>query len=234
MITCMGFGFTAAKEQTQSDNAISIIDLAKEMETTEETVRLLIDHGWLHLISPGTVGKPAPGALIWLKQAIGPIPMIPMVPVRHLKELLDTTPQAIKRIILDQNIPLYLDPVLGELISVAGFHRLFNRLYPWHERRRFDRQMMFAILTDIDPGAAYPFYRPLAYDKMLEVEMARIAKLKEPMRSLRAQELYDAFRDAKTVASIVRKVCKTDLQRRVEKILEFQQRKEATRLKVKV
>jgi hypothetical protein len=223
------FSFTGAKQESQSQEPISLRELSLELKCSEDQTRLLAKHGWLTVIREHEmpqlflVGKPKPAAMTWLRQTTGMIPMIPMIPVRHVAELLAT--RGVKTLLLEHGIQVYVDAALGELITVASFHRLFNLIYPWHLRSRYDRQMLLAVLTGIDAGSGSAFVKPKPYDQKLEDEIRRVARLPQPQRSIRGMEIYDAYKDAKTIASVVRTTVKTPLQRRVERIMAIHKAK---------
>jgi hypothetical protein len=226
------FSFNAAKANTQSDDPISIKDLAKELGVTEERIYGLVNNGYLKTIRLGVVGRPKEAGLVWLRQALGPVPFIPIIPVRYVGEMLGLTDKGrkkkarqLKELILDHNIVVYIDPVLGEMMTISGFHRLFNSLFPWHLRSRFDRGMFFCLLSGLDAGDGVRFVAPRPYSEALEAELARVAKLREPLKSIRSMEIFEAYRDAKTLASIINKAVKTPVQERVENIMRSMKRR---------
>jgi len=220
------FSFVGAKEALWSGDGIPIVIMAEELGTTEETVEKLIQYGYLHIVRDHKlrqlrlVGRPKMAGMTWLRQAMGPLPMVPIVPLKYAAEMLDMKERPLRKMILEHNIVLYIDPLLGEMMTIASFHRLFNVIYPWHERTRFDRQMFLNILCGIDSGSAEKFVRPLPYDQKLEQELRRISLLPQPERTLRAMEVYEAFRDAKKISDVVKVAKKTPLQSRVERMMK--------------
>jgi hypothetical protein len=210
------FSFTTAKDALQSPEPISITDLARELEVSENKVLLLLEEGYLSLLKKSDtpflcqVGRPAPAAMRWLKQALSPLPLIPVIPVSYAKQLMGVkTTAGMKKLLLEHGIHVYIDLALGSMISIASFHKMFSLVYPWHERVRFDRQMFFNILTGIDLGSGEKFVRPAPFDVTLEEEIVRIAKLPQPQRALRAMDMYLAYKDAKSIAGLLKSINKT-------------------------
>jgi len=222
----MHFEFSSAKSATQSTEGVPFEVLASDLGVDVSKIELLVSTGWLTLVRDHTipalrlVGKPGRAGMDWLKNALAPIPLIPVVRLKHVMELLDVKPPAMRRLIMDYAITVYIDPALGEMITIASFHHLFHSLYPWHERSRFDRQMMLSILFGFDKGDGEVFVRPMSYSQRLEEELARIATLPEPERSIRSMDVYEAYRDASTIASVVRKVVKTPVALRVQRMMQ--------------
>jgi hypothetical protein len=220
-----GFSFTTAKDALQSVDPISVTDLARELETTENKVLLLLEEGYLTLLKESAtpflclVGRPAPAAMQWLKQALSPLPLVPIIPVSYAMEMLRVGSKGMKRLLLEHGIQVYIDVAMGPMMTIMAFHQMFSLIYPWHERIRFDRQMFFSILAGIDLGGGEKFIRPIPFDVMLEEELARIGKLPEPQRALRAMDVYQAYLDAKSITSVIRKLNKTPTQTRVDQIM---------------
>jgi len=229
------FSFKAAKAELESQEPISVADLAVELQTTEDKVFLLVKEGYLTPLKVSDhpflymVGKPKPAAMTWLRQALGPLPLIPIVPFYYVREMLGLSDWTLKRLILEHNIPLYIDVAFGQTMTILAFHQLFNQLYPWTERVRFDRQMFLNILCGIDKGSGNTFVRPLPFDKVLEEELHRIARLPEPQRSLRGYDIYEAFRDAKSIADVLKATEKTELELRVDRIMRVWKRRQDKR-----
>ena len=219
------FSFTSAKDALQSTEPISVSDLSRELQVTEDKVLLLIQEGYLTLLKKHDtpflcqVGRPAPAAMSWLKQALSPIPLVPVIPVSYVMQLLGIKTKAMTTLILEHGIEIYIDLVLGQMMTILAFHRLFNSIYPWHERARFDRQMFFSILSGIDLGGGEKFIRPKPYDQTLEDELIRVSKLPHPERALRGMDIYQAYKDAKTIASVLKWINKTPTQIRVDRII---------------
>lgn len=142
---------------------------------------------------------PAAAAMDWLRTMFMPLPMRPFLPASMVCDLLDCDLRDFRRLCVLYDIPLHSDPVFGELMGIAAFHRFFTALYHFRDPARFDRQAMLSMLHNkySGPDKAIPV---LPYERRLDVEIRRIAKLEEPMRFERAMALMEAMEDAKTLA----------------------------------
>src|ERR1700735_2961632 len=96
------------------DEPVSIEDMAADLCVDLDKIRLLIQHGWLKVVREHTipalylVGNPPPAAKMWLKQTLGPLPLIPFLPTRYARDLLEMKESAFRRLILDHGILVHL------------------------------------------------------------------------------------------------------------------------------
>jgi len=187
---------------------ITVRDLAAELKVDPERLRPLIDLQYLRILHAGEylvdcqVARPLPAAMDWLKQMMAPIHMRALLPVDVAAELLRCDSVDIRKFCLAWNIPMYFDPAFGELLSPTNFFRLFQKLFQVNSgEARYDRQMLLKILATGNEQRERT--NPLPYSRMLEREIARISRLPEPDRTVRAVALYDAFVDAKTVKECI-------------------------------
>lgn len=181
---------------------ISLSDLAAELAVEPERLKPLLDHDYLTVSGPAHVLKPPPAAMVWLRTMFTPIPMRPFLPSQMAADLTGCHLADLRRLCLLYNIPLQDDPVFGELMSVSAFHRFFESLHHFREPSRFDRMALLGMLMQ-----AVPEYlrapKTMPFSKRLEKEIIRISRLKEPERTERAMDLWEAYSDAKTVASSI-------------------------------
>lgn len=111
-------------------------------------------------------------------------------------------------------IPISLDPVFGELLSPIAVHALITRAQPKDISPGLGRAQLLLWMCGLDHNLKR---KPKPYSRKLEDEIRRIAKCKEPNRTIRAVELLVRFVDAKQVA---RAVLEVRLPREMERIEE--------------
>lgn len=190
---------------------VTVRDLAKELRLKDpEQLRPLIELQYLRLLIPAEyladcqVARPLPAAMEWLKQMLAPIHMRPLVPIDIAAELLRTTAEDVRRLCLAWNIQLVFDPAFGELLSPTNFYRLFQKVFQVQSgKARYDRQRLLWMIA-VAKNRSEERTIPLPYNGWLEREIARIARLKEPERSMRAVALYDAMVDATTIEACIK------------------------------
>lgn len=118
-----------------------------------------------------------------------------MLPVEEVSGLLHLTPDELRSFIVHYNIPLYHDPVFGELMTINGLRAVQRGTYAERRTARYDTQAMLLFLTKQDGITWNP--RNHSYWMQLDAEIRRICALPEPDRTMRAVTLWTAWRDAK-------------------------------------
>lgn len=185
---------------------ITCARLANELEVSLDRILPLIEHRYLRVVQlsddPGSVlvARPTGAALSWLRIMFMPIAMRPYLPIEDVAQMFETYPANIRYLCVNNNIPIYADPVFGELLTVRGYRDLRRSLFEAEMLPRFDRGVLLNLLgrlRDFEQSGNRP---PLPYSARVEREIARIAALPESDRGSAAKELYTAYLDAKKVA----------------------------------
>lgn len=194
---------TAIPEPLQNGTeTISLEDLASELEVSPERLKPLIDHEYLKVTGPSAVLKPPPPAMAWLRAMMMPLPLRPFLPSQMAADLTGCAIKDLRSLCILYNIPLQADPVFGELMSVSAFHRFFESLHHFREPSRFDRQALLGMLMAAVPEQKRAV-KKLTFIRRLEKEISRISRLKEPERTERALDMWEAYSEAKTVATSI-------------------------------
>ena len=211
------FRFQSAKDETSSgDKPITVRELAVELGVLPERILALMAESYLTVLKEKmpreetVIRKPRSAGLEWLRSALGPVPFVPVIKLDHACKALGLRPYDMRRLVMEYNVHLHIDPALGELMTVAGFYAIVNNAYPQYEWHRFDRQMFFAVLSGLASGEPADPNRPMGFDERLEMELARILKLPLAQRDLRTMDVYSAWRDAKTLAGLLTKVLRKE------------------------
>lgn len=196
--------------------AISLSTLAERLDVPVARLLPAIEHGYIKLIisDPPTVYEPPPGAIEWLREMYAPLALRPLLTIEQVTDILNFRIQDIRRLCLDYDIQIQMDPVFGELMSLASFHRLYQCLYNQRNPARFDRQALLWIMLQVtDPESWRRLFKPPNFLARLEVEIDRISKLKEPARTSMALNFWDRWSSARTVAEVVAKAKGLELGR---------------------
>ncbi len=235
------FHFQSAKDEISAGaETISVRELAAELGVLPEKISALMAEHYLTVIQAKTpveetvIWKPRTAGLEWLRSALGPAPFAPVVKLEHAAKALGLRPFDVRRLVMEYNVHLYIDPVLGELMTVAGFYTIVNRSYPQYDWHRFDRQMFFAILSGLASGEPADPCRPLPFDERLEMELHRVSRLPVVQRELRGMEIYRAWHDARSLTGLLRRTLSkaSPVAIRVSAIMHDWRRKQAKSLKV--
>lgn len=187
----------------ETPKTILLSELATALDVSPKRLIPLIENGYLKVVSanPPAVLEPPPGAVNWLKFMFMPLPMRPFLSTEMVAEIEDMHLTSIRNLCLNHDIPLYLDPVFGELMSINSFHRLHRQIFQNLEPTRFDRQaMLVALMRVVDPENYADFLEQPEYSVHLEKEINRISKMLDPMRTESALRLWAAYSSAKSVS----------------------------------
>jgi len=193
---------TAKQSCSQGTSEISLHDLAAELGVSLDRLQPLLDHQYLRFTRQNFVVRPKPAAIAWLRTMFQPLTMRPWLSSQMVADLTGVRIGELQTLCLMYDVPLQSDPVFGELMSIASFHRFFNCLHHYRDPSRFDRQALLRVLMEAisykdDQEMAIP---KLPFSRRLDHEIRRIARLDEPDRTFRATALLEAYRDAKGVA----------------------------------
>lgn len=184
---------------------ISLPDLAKDLCVDADRLPPLILEGYLRLAKSGLsledtfVERPPAGARDWLRAMFAPVAMRPMLPVRDAAKMLDMTLDDLRKWCIHFNIPISMDAVFGELLSLKGFYQIEHGFYEIRNPLRTDRQALLVRLMRVNKMNATREAYLRRYDRRLEEEITRIAKLPEPQRTIQATAFWSAYQDAKIV-----------------------------------
>lgn len=175
----------------------TIEKLAELLSTSPLIVKKLIRIAYLKG-GKGLVELPPPAALAWLKQMLQPLPLRPLFKIDEVLQMSGLNKKLFRQIILAWEIPLHYDHFLGELMSPVSLIQLINALHSLREPLRFDRAVLLNWMQGL--GSDRQIKPKLPYSKLIEDEIARIAQLKEPERTMAARGFYYAFKDARTIS----------------------------------
>ena len=201
---------------------ITVRALAEKLGLTPDHIHRMIKADYLCVIMEKTdpnetvVFCPKEDTLDWIKMMHQPLYKRPFVRLAEVHSMLERTQGRIqhraaektRRVCLTYNIPIYLDPYLGELITPEGLAALARHMWIYRNPKRYDRVTMLAFLLNSIPTWGLPnpngrrLYVP-RYTKRLELEIVKAVHLPEPERTLRVMELYEAWRDSRTAQECV-------------------------------
>lgn len=145
----------------------------------------------------------------------------PLIRLAEISNLLHVSiPRLRKLCALATPIPVPVTESLefGELLSPAAAQLLIDRVIaidtPREPPKCHDRVSLLLWMCGLS-GKVEPRRRPKPYSASIEEEITRIARLKEPHRTLRALDLLARFCDARVIASAL---METRLPREIEVI----------------
>lgn len=173
---------------------MSISLLARELNVPVSRVLPLIEEGYIHRIGPETVEAPSAAGLEWLRSWFQPALAKPLLSQSDMAELLEVEGKDIPGLAAAHDIPVTYDAALGLTFSLWSARRLLLEVLGTGER--FDRIALLWFLLGNPASACPPF------EDRLEKEIARIASLPEPTRSVRREALLGQWRDAQAVADV--------------------------------
>ena len=191
---------------------ITLERLAEELGTEVQRLGPLIQHQYIRIMDAkeemgdSVAARPTLEVMAWLRTMFLPIELRPYIPLSEAMMVLDATEDDLRYICATDDIPLYDDPVFGELLSVTGFLVLRRGIVAMHNPMRSDRQMLMMILGELHNVRDLGRLKPLPYSAKLEGEIRRIAKMPEPDRSFRASDFWTAYRDAETLVECLEKL----------------------------
>lgn len=196
-------------------------ELYDEGEFSPERVLLLVRHGYLKFWQGDETKIAHPGgyAIRWLRLMLLPLPQRPLFTLTEVAEMAQMmSPKGdraeglplLRKICASYVISIHVDEAFGELLSPQGFIRLLDTLFGYREPMRFDRVALVEWMRGLKTGQRLRSNLP--YSRLLELEIRRIARLKEPERTMRAVALWESYYDAKRVAN-----CLANYRRRVKR-----------------
>jgi hypothetical protein len=131
-----------------------------------------------------------------------PLKMRPFVPLKEAGKAWGITEREGLRYCRLGKIPVQSDPVFGNLISFGALKRLARARHRYYKPKMFDRASLLRYYLSEIEGVRWK--EPPPYSQALEDEIHRIARLKEPWRTVRSVELLLAFRDVQAVTDCCR------------------------------
>lgn len=192
--------------QSQNQKLLPLADLAKLLGVDAKRLLPALEYGYLKLVSadPPLVYEPPPAAIEWLRMMFQPIVMRPFLSSEMVAQLEGVSTNSVRRLCLDYGIPIYSDPVFGELMSIASFYRFHEQMHHQRAPSRFDRQaILAALMHTVRPDEWRIDIKAPKFSRRFELEVRRIAGLKEPARTDAALRLWEAYRDGKKVAQCI-------------------------------
>lgn len=190
--------------QSQSRKLIPLADLAKSLGVEVKRLLPALEHGYLKLVSadPPMVYEPPPAAIEWLRIMFLPLAMRPFLSSEMVGKLEGLSAESVRRLCLDYGIPIYSDPVFGELMSISSFYRFHEQMHHQREPSRFDRQaMLWALMHQMNEWREN--VKPPSFSKRVEIEIRRIADLEEPARTDAVLRFWEAWKDGETVSKVL-------------------------------
>jgi hypothetical protein len=180
--------------------------LAEKLQVTVAALAPLVREGYLkkrsgeEMLTSKTVidGVPEP-ALVWMRSWFQPVGAKPLFGVADVADLLGCEVREVLPAAALHDVPAHRDPALGFCFSIWSTRQLLLRSVRARDHaQRFDRVALLWRILEKDPEKAA---QPPKFDESLEKELARVAKLEEPTRSLRTMEIMEALRDAQVLAA---------------------------------
>jgi hypothetical protein len=171
------------------------------------------------------VSKPSPGAMEWLKLMFQPVYLRPLIRLSEVPSMLEPyyknnasykkdaskLLEKLRKVCLTYKIPIHSDLVMGELLSINDLQKLVRRWSIYKNPTSYDRATILAFLLNALPkwyrwdetcrkGAVTPrLLKVPYYTARLNAEIGRVAKLPIEQRVPMAMQLYEAWRDARSV-----------------------------------
>jgi len=193
---------------TNSVGFISIGNLAQLIEAPVEQLRPLVEHKYLRVLTANNelaqtiVARPGKRATEWLKSMFQPLKTRPFVPLKEAGKLWGITEREVLRYCRLGKIPVHSDPVFGNLISFSALKSLARARGKYYKPKTFDRASLLRYYLSEIEGVRWK--EPPPYSQRLEEEIHRIARLKEPWRTVQSVELLSAFKDVQAVTACCR------------------------------
>lgn len=203
----------------------SFKEMARLLKTSPVRISQLIESGYLRRIGEKEIELPPHSVLQWLKLMLLPLPSRPLFTLSEIERMSGLGKVTLKKVILAWKIPLYYDPMFGELMSPSSLITLINALHSLKEPVRFDRIVLLNWMQGM--GRTRYITPKLPYSKMVEKEIKRIAQLAEPERTISSQAFYQAYRDARILSDAIN--WRKRVPRSVDKWIPWDQKKDLTR-----
>jgi hypothetical protein len=188
---------------------ITITELAQLIEAPVEKLQPLVEHKYLRVVMAKepfertVVARPGQRATEWLRMMFQPLKIRPLIPLREVGKLWKVTEHHVLKICRAYRIPVQHDPVFGYVMSFNSLKSFARARMKYYKPKGYGRaQLLRYFLSQIE-GVRWK--NPLPYSERLEREINRIAHLPEPLRTIRAMALYEAFRDARTAMECLRR-----------------------------
>lgn len=194
-----------AEPQMPFAETLTVRELAEKLGTTPDMIRLLVREGYSevverHISWRRTIVRHPPKHLLrWLTNMFRPIHERPLIQLEELVPILRMKFDDIEKLCKFYGIELQHSQTFGPLISTHGFEMLVLSL-PDSRVVRFDRISILQYICREKLG--FQMRRKIVpYSMQLEREISRISHLPEPSKTVRASALWEAFKDARTVAA---------------------------------
>jgi hypothetical protein len=132
-----------------------------------------------------------------------PLELRPVIPVREASKLWKITDHEIIKWCKSYKIPIYADPVFGNLMSFKALKSYARLRRKYHKSKRRNRAGFLRFYLSEIWGERWK--EPPPYSERLEMEIKRIVHLPQPYRTIRSMALIKAFQDARTVTECIRR-----------------------------
>ena len=193
---------------TNTVGFISIRNLAQLIEAPVERLRPLVEQNYLRVLTANSefektiVARPGERAVGWLRNMFQPLRMRPFVPLKEAGKLWGITERKALKYCQLRKIPVQSDAVFGNLISFGALKSLARARHRYYKPKTFDRASLLRYYLSEIEGVRWK--EPPPYSQSLEEEIHRIARLKEPWRTVQSVELLLAFKDVQAVTDCCR------------------------------
>lgn len=213
----------------QQSETVTLEVLAKELNVKDvERLRPLVDHHYLKMISAQeflkdcVVLRPLPDGIRWLRNMLAPLALQPFVRFQDAVNLFTVKPDDLRTYCILYDVQITMDPAFGELIALRGFQRLYAYIFRYRRWWRTDRQALLQLFMSAEDKDPYRIRRntPLGFSDIMEAEICRIIRMQEPARTMRAMDLWTAFKDAKSILHCVNLYCNPMTMRRVNSVAQ--------------
>jgi len=179
------------------ENAVLPANLARPLNVPVQVIRALASRGYLRVVRGawqisriGKIVRDPDGLIHW-----------PIVQLSKVKRRLgNLSPYELENLCRDNKIAIYHDKVLGPIINARELNRILKILHLKKYQSPIDRVGMMFWLAGLE--SPDPHKMP-AFNKRAEMELIRIAKLREPMRTEQAMRFVLRWRDAETIAKSI-------------------------------
>jgi len=201
---------------TNTSGFISIGKLAQLIDVPVERLRPLVEHEYLRVLTANNelaqtiVACPGKRATDWLRTMFQPLRMRPLIRLKEAGKLWNITERQAWKYCRLGKIPVHADPVFGNLITFGALKSLARARGRYYKPKTFDRASLLRYYLNEIEGVRWK--EPPPYSQKLEDEIHRIARLKEPWRTLQSVELLLAFKDVHAVTDCCRRLRKVSAE----------------------
>lgn len=191
---------------------MSLGSLAKALNVLIGELIPFVQCGYVRLLPPtqsvsshSSIAAIPEAAVTWMRSWFLPVAAKGLFSIDNMADLLNILPREVLPLAAAHEVPVMRDGAVGFVFSTWGARTLLLRSIRGRDHTaRFDRIACLWMILQEDPEKAAA---PPPFDKRIEAELERVAKLDEPTRSLRSAEIMSALTDSWLVAESIRASC---------------------------